>query len=139
MDAVMQFKGQQLPAISYIDPKTNATVSLTQKGTIILNIWASWCPPCRKEMPDLEKVHNDYASRGVQVIGLTDESPDVATRFAKQNNYHFTIGSFTSTNTLLNSIETRPVSILLVDGKVKDIVVGARGYAFFSDWAETKK
>jgi thiol-disulfide isomerase/thioredoxin len=36
---------------------------------VVLNFWATWCIPCRKEMPDLAAIQNDYAALGVQVIG----------------------------------------------------------------------
>lgn len=42
---------------------------------VIVNIWATWCGPCRKEIPDLIRVSNDYKSRGVEVIGMTNEDP----------------------------------------------------------------
>jgi thiol-disulfide isomerase/thioredoxin len=42
---------------------------------VILNIWATWCGPCRKEIPDLIKVSNEYKSRGVELIGMTNEDP----------------------------------------------------------------
>lgn len=42
---------------------------------VIVNIWATWCGPCRKEIPDLIKVSNEYKSRGVEVIGVTNENP----------------------------------------------------------------
>lgn len=38
---------------------------------LVLNFWATWCPPCREEMPALSRVHLKYASQGVQVIGLS--------------------------------------------------------------------
>lgn len=136
MDAVMQFKDKPLPSVEYIDVRTNQPTILSDTGTIILNIWATWCPPCRKEMPALEQVHQEYSSNNVRVVALTDEDVQTAKRFLDKNNYHFSIGSFSSSHALLNSIETRPASILLVNGKVKDIVVGARGHSFFSDWAE---
>ena len=136
MDSVMQFKDKPLPSIEYIDVRTNQPTVLSEKGTIILNIWATWCPPCRKEMPSLEQVHQEYISKDIRVIALTDEDVQTAKSFLDKKNYSFTVGSFSSSNALLNSIETRPVSILLVDGKVKDIVVGARGHSFFADWAE---
>src|SRR5688572_32793535 len=42
------------------------------RGKVVLvNFWATWCPPCRKEIPDLVKLQRDYGSRGLQVIGVT--------------------------------------------------------------------
>ncbi len=41
------------------------------KGEIVvLNLWASWCPPCRKEMPDLIRLHEDFKGQGVVVLGV---------------------------------------------------------------------
>jgi len=46
---------------------------------VVLNFWATWCVPCKKEMPDLSAIQNDYAALGVQVIGATaDESAESA-------------------------------------------------------------
>lgn len=42
---------------------------------IILNFWATWCGPCIYEMPDLEKLYQKYHQEGLQVIGLTLQSP----------------------------------------------------------------
>ena len=46
---------------------------------VVLNFWATWCLPCKTEMPDLAAIQNDYAATGVQVIGASaDELPDSA-------------------------------------------------------------
>ncbi len=46
---------------------------------VVLNFWATWCEPCKKEMPDLAAIQNDYAPLGVQVIGAAgDEAADGA-------------------------------------------------------------
>ena len=46
---------------------------------VVLNFWATWCEPCKKEMPDLSAIQNDYAPLGVQVIGAAgDEAADSA-------------------------------------------------------------
>ncbi|HVF47102.1 MAG TPA: TlpA disulfide reductase family protein [Pyrinomonadaceae bacterium] len=41
---------------------------------IVLNFWATWCEPCKKEMPDLSAIQNDYAPLGVQVIGAAGDA-----------------------------------------------------------------
>src|ERR1700689_2040833 len=58
------------------------------KGKVILlDFWATWCPPCRKEIPGFIELYNTYKSRGLVVIGVsmddTDDTPDVK-RFAEQ-------------------------------------------------------
>jgi peroxiredoxin len=73
-----------------------ADVSLSQyKGRIVvLNFWATFCIPCRKEMPDLAAIQNEYAALGLQVIGAsTDESgnrPKVL-QFIKETKVNFPI------------------------------------------------
>lgn len=41
---------------------------------VVLNFWATWCEPCKKEMPDLSAIQNDYAALGVQVIGAAGDA-----------------------------------------------------------------
>lgn len=136
MEAVMQFKGKELPAFSYYNFNSGREEVLAEqsKRIIILNIWATWCPPCRKEMPELDELQKSFAGKGVLVLALSDESPDVINQYLSKNKFSFQSGYFSKSNNLINSINTRPVSILLVDGKVVDIVIGARGFGFFSDW-----
>jgi thiol-disulfide isomerase/thioredoxin len=48
------------------------------KGKVILvNLWATWCGPCRAEIPDLINVSQEFKSRGLEVIGLTNEDPQI--------------------------------------------------------------
>lgn len=42
---------------------------------VVVNLWATWCGPCRVEIPELIKLSDEYRSRGVEMIGLTNEDP----------------------------------------------------------------
>jgi thiol-disulfide isomerase/thioredoxin len=42
----------------------------------VVNLWATWCGPCRAEIPGLNKVYEDYRARGVEFVGLTAEDPE---------------------------------------------------------------
>ena len=45
-----------------------------QRGkVVVLNFWATWCPPCRKEMPDLEKLYQQFKEQGLVILAISDE------------------------------------------------------------------
>jgi peroxiredoxin len=45
---------------------------------MVVNLWATWCGPCRQEIPELVKLHKEFHSRGVEIIGLSTEDPDAS-------------------------------------------------------------
>jgi thiol-disulfide isomerase/thioredoxin len=59
---------------------------------VVVNIWATWCGPCRREVPDYEKVRKEYAGRPVEFIGLTTENPRTASEKVKQFARDFKFG-----------------------------------------------
>ncbi len=77
-----------------LNDDSGATVSLQQyRGRIVLmNLWASWCPPCRAEMPDLQRLSQQYAAAGLVVVGVNEgESPERARAFAQSLRIRFPI------------------------------------------------
>lgn len=51
----------------------------------IINFWAPWCPPCRREIPELMRLQRQYAEHGLVVIGITVDSPENTHEFATAN------------------------------------------------------
>lgn len=45
---------------------------------LLLNVWATWCGPCRLEIPELVKLYNEYRSKGLEVVGLSTEDPEAS-------------------------------------------------------------
>jgi glutathione peroxidase-family protein len=43
---------------------------------LLVNLWATWCGPCRQEIPELVKLHKEFQSQGVEMVGLSTENPD---------------------------------------------------------------
>jgi len=61
---------------------------------VVLDLWATWCPPCREEIPHLVDISREYADRGVEVIGLgidRNESAQMLTDFGRQLNVNYTL------------------------------------------------
>ena len=60
-------------------------MSQWQGQLVVLNFWATWCPPCVEEMPDLQRVHDEYRARGVVIVGLGIDNPSALRRFRDEN------------------------------------------------------
>jgi cytochrome c-type biogenesis protein len=63
-------------------------------GPVLLNIWATWCPPCRKEMPGLQALYETYGPRGLRVLGVSIDSrgaEDAIHSFTTDHGITFTI------------------------------------------------
>ena len=58
---------------------------------VLLNFWATWCPPCRKEMPDLEALFEKYKSQGLLVLSISDEEAAKVKPFIEQQNITYPI------------------------------------------------
>ena len=60
-------------------------------GAIVLNVWATWCEPCRREMASLEAAHHALAARGIRVVGVSvDRDVLLAREYARRMGLTFT-------------------------------------------------
>lgn len=75
-------EGDTLPAVEMVDLSTGETVRLDEiGGPAVVNLWATWCAPCRAEIPDFEEVHQARSDE-VRFVGINiAEDPDRAAGF----------------------------------------------------------
>ena len=60
------------------------TMSQWRGKTLVINFWATWCPPCREEMPAFSRLQTKYSADGVQFVGIALDTPDNVSTFLKQ-------------------------------------------------------
>jgi len=61
----------------------NEAVAAQKGRVVVLNLWATWCGPCREEFPALARLDREYSDQGVVVIGLTADEPDAVESLVK--------------------------------------------------------
>ncbi len=86
---------------------------------VVINLWASWCGPCRREVPEYEKVRKAYAEREVEFIGLTTEDPRTSAarvkKFLRNVDFTFRLGWADAqvAHTLMNGEKGIPQTLVI--------------------------
>jgi peroxiredoxin/outer membrane lipoprotein-sorting protein len=95
---------------------------------VLIDFWATWCPPCRESLPHTQDIFKDLGSKGLQVMTVSDEKPETITAFLKKNNYTFPAfrdeGDKVTRAYGVSGIPT--VVIIDKDGKLQSYLVGLR-------------
>jgi cytochrome c biogenesis protein CcmG, thiol:disulfide interchange protein DsbE len=91
---------------------------------VLLNFWALECPPCRIEMPELEKIHRRYSGRGLSVVGVTEMDParDAVARFVAATGVTYPI---------LLDPGARIGALYRIEAHPTSVVIDARGIVRF--------
>src|SRR5437764_6579585 len=105
-------------------------------NVVVLNYWATWCPPCRKEMPDLSRLADAYRDKGVVVLTISDETPEVLLKYLAKYPQSTTTARFTSDapHTAVQKIayNGRPTTLILGrDGRMRQMFIGGPPYRDF--------
>ena len=121
--------GRLAPDFTLVDLEGNQVSLSDFRGkTVFVNFWASWCPPCRAEMPEIEAVYQEYKDRGVVVIGVDiRETEDVVRQFVEQGGYSW-IFILDATGAVSNDyrITAIPTSFFIdKDGIIQVVAIGA--------------
>jgi len=104
------FSSDAPPSSAWIEPETprdapNFTLDRLNGDTfaleeyrgqvVVLNFWATWCPPCRKEIPDFVRMQRDLGDEGLQFVGVALErnpDPEAVRDFAEKMNINYPVG-----------------------------------------------
>lgn len=100
--------------------------SRSKGKVLIVNFWATWCPPCRAEMPDLHELYNSYGDR-VDFYFISSEKPETIQYFLKKKDYNLPVFIQTGPAPLLLEISSLPTTFIISKGG--EIVVRKSGAA----------
>jgi peroxiredoxin len=132
-------QSKRAPALTLRDTNGRSVRLADYKGKVVLiNFWATWCAPCRAEIPDLIKLQRQYRNRGLRIIGITypPEKPSQVRRFSRALgiNYRIVIGT-KATKAMFTSSETLPITVVMDrHGTIREVIEGV----MYSDEFETK-
>ena len=127
--------GREAPDLAFRQVSDDTPLQLRQyRGKVVLvNLWATWCPPCRKEMPELDRLQAAYAHRGLVVVNLSNEEPETLRKFFGQNPMKTVAGYAPS----LGGYEVggaRPISVVIDrDGVIRAFFAGGQEYGYFEE------
>lgn len=97
------------------------TLASLRGSPVLLNIWATWCPPCRKEMPDLQELHERYSPQGLRVVGVSIDASGADEAVADF------LEEYGVTYTILRDPADRIASVFMTQGVPVTILIDADG------------
>lgn len=108
------------------------TLSEKKGKLVILNFWATWCPPCKEEMPSMEKLHKKYDGKDFEIlaVALDSKGTEIVKPYIEKNGFTFTvlIDEKGAVSDMYRAYAVPMTFILGRDGTILDKITGA------ADW-----
>jgi len=115
--------GKPAPAFKMKDLNGKVLTNQSLKGkVVVLDFWATWCGPCKKASPTMQKLHEAFGKKGVVVIGaetMENGAPSGAKKYAAEHHYTYTFTTDNDAITTQLGIAAIPAFVIIgKDGKV---------------------
>lgn len=132
-------RGQPAPPLQFrlVDSNEPRTLSDYRGQVVLLNLWATWCPPCLKELPELNRFQEKYGPKGVAVVTISDERRETVQRFQRERLPLNTVSAYLPPGRKWPApydrvLESRPTSFVIDrDGIIRETWSGAEDFDAF--------
>lgn len=103
---------------------------------VVLDFWATWCGPCRKEIPHFIRLANEIPGDQLQIIGISDEDPETVRSFSSQIGVNYLMGSAVEMPAPFSEVRAIPTTFFIdAEGRFEDVAVGYRSFSRLRDMA----
>lgn len=104
----------------------------TRGEVVLLNLWATWCPPCIAEMPSIQKLHDDYKDR-INILLVSSEKQEVVKEYLQKHKYD--LNSYQPLTEIPELLQSRSIPRTFLIDRKGNIVINKSGAA---DWNSEK-
>jgi cytochrome c-type biogenesis protein len=134
-----QAKAGQMIDFTWTQDGKEKKLSDYKGKVILLNFWATWCPPCKKELPDLSKISTELKDKDFVMIGVSvDDDQEILNSYLRSNGLPYTVvfeptelvGKYMTTTGQTQNVVPQTY-IIDKNGKVVEAILGARSKADF--------
>lgn len=133
LSTLQEARGERVPRIAFrqVADDTLGHLEDYRGQVVVLNLWATWCPPCLDELPTLDRLHRSYRDQGLTVIALSDESRQHLQDFFDKDPVEL-IAVYTEQYNWLLIDSFRPLTLIIDrEGILRDHLLGARSFEDF--------
>lgn len=107
---------------------SSLTANRLKDKVVLLNFWATWCPPCIAELPSIQKLYNSYKDQ-VKFVFISDENPEKIKQFFKKKSFDLPTYSIGANKPDMFKISSIPTTFIIdKNGKVRIHKIGAANW-----------
>lgn len=114
----------EISLASWLNSPGKLSLAGARGRVVLLEFWATWCPPCRASIPHLQKLHEAYSKRGLLIISVTNEDENIVKAFVKEHRMTFPVGIDKEDRTMTTYGILSIPTAFLIDGTGKVVWEG---------------